>query len=99
MTSVLCLAAAAALISNGGFEDLDANGKPIGWPLPKYYAFEKGAGMNGTMGLAFHNPSDLEFYQYPSAPVPFEPGKRYEYSVAVKTRRTRLTRATPSFFA
>ena len=85
MTSVLCLAAAAALIGNGSFEDLDAKGKPIGWAVPKYFTFEKGAGMNGTVGLAFHNPSDLEFYQYPSAPVPFEPGKRYEYSVAVKT--------------
>ncbi len=81
----LCLAAAVALVGNGSFEDVDSSGRVIGWSVPKHFRFEKGCGMNGTVGLAYDNASDASFYKYPSAAVPFENGKRYEYSVRVRT--------------
>ena len=79
------LVAAATLIRNGSFEETDDQGRAAGWNLPAHFRVEKGVGMNGTCGLAFENPSDKEFYRYPGVSIPFEPGKRYEYSAWIRT--------------
>ena len=75
---------AAELLTNGSFEDVK-DGQTVGWNVPEHYAFAEGVGMNGTRALVFENGTDKEFYKYPSAPVAFEQGKRYEYSVWAKT--------------
>ena len=77
-------ARAAELLTNGSFEDVK-DGATVGWTVPSHYAFADGVGMNGTRALAFENGDDKEFYKYPSAQIPFERGKRYEYSVWAKT--------------
>ena len=82
--SLLAVASPAAeLLTNGSFED-EANGKVAGWSLPKHYRLESRGGMNGTRGVAFENDGDKDFYAYPSQAVPFETGKRYEFSIWVK---------------
>ena len=75
---------AAELLTNGSFEDVK-DGQTVGWNVPEHYAFAEGVGMNGTRALVFENRDDKDFYKYPSAPVAFEKGKRYEYSVWAKT--------------
>ena len=85
VTSVVVDSASAAeLLVNGSFEDVK-DGRTVGWSAPEHYAFADGVGMNGTRGLAFENKDDKNYYAYPSAQIPFEKGKRYEYSVWVKT--------------
>ena len=74
---------AAELLTNGSFEE-SKGGKVVGWSLPKYYRYEMRGGMNGTRGIAFENEGDKEFYAYPSQAVPFESGKRYEFSIWAK---------------
>ena len=75
---------AAELLTNGSFEDVK-DGKTVGWNVPEHYAFADGVGMNGTRGILFENRDDRKYYRYPSAQIPFEKGKRYEYSVWAKT--------------
>ena len=75
---------AAELLTNGSFEDVK-DGATVGWNVPEHYAFADGVGMNGTRALVFENRDDKDFYKYPSAQIAFEKGKRYEYSVWVKT--------------
>ena len=75
---------AAELLTNGSFEDVK-DGQTVGWNVPEHYVFADGVGMNGTRALVFENKDDKDFYKYPSAPVAFEKGKRYEYSVWAKT--------------
>ena len=75
---------AAELLVNGSFEDVK-DGKTVGWNVPEHYAFADGVGMNGTRGILFENRDDRKYYRYPSAQIPFEKGKRYEYSVWAKT--------------
>ena len=75
---------AAELLTNGSFEDVK-DGQTVGWNVPEHYAFAEGVGMNGTRALVFENRDDKDFYKYPSAPIAFEKGKRYEYSVWAKT--------------
>ena len=81
---LMWVASAAELLTNGSFEDVK-DGRLVGWNLPQYYSFDARGGMNGTHGVAFENGGDKEFYSYPSQNVPFEPGKRYEFSIWVKT--------------
>ena len=75
---------AVELLTNGSFEDVK-DGQTVGWNVPEHYVFADGVGMNGTRALVFENKDDKDFYKYPSAPVAFEKGKRYEYSVWAKT--------------
>ena len=75
---------AAELLTNGSFEDV-TGGRTVGWSAPEHYAFAEGVGMNGTRGIVYENRDDKDFYKYPSAAIPFERGKRYEYSVWAKT--------------
>ena len=75
---------AAELLTNGSFEDVK-DGQTVGWNVPEHYVFADGVGMNGTRALVFENKDDKDFYKYPSAPIAFEKGKRYEYSVWAKT--------------
>ena len=72
------------LVANGSFEDGD-EGVAAGWRLPERWRVEEGAGMNGTRGVAFENLDDADYYKFPSAPVPFAEGMRYEYSVRART--------------
>ena len=81
---LMWVASAAELLTNGSFEDVK-DGRLVGWNLPQYYSCDARGGMNGTHGVAFENGGDKEFYSYPSQNVPFEPGKRYEFSIWVKT--------------
>ena len=83
VTTALSPSRAVELLTNGSFEDVKA-GKIDGWGLPKYYRFDERGGMNGTHGVAFENAGDKEFYSYPSQSVPFESGKRYEFSAWMK---------------
>ena len=75
---------AEELLKNGSFEDV-VDGRTPGWSVGRHWSFEAGCGMNGTRGLAFENTDEKDFYEYPSQAVPFETGKRYHYSVMVKT--------------
>ena len=72
------------LLKNGSFEETKG-GRIVGWGLPKYYRLDEHGGMNGTHGVMFNNADDAKFYSFPSAAVPFELGKRYEFSIWVKT--------------
>ena len=83
-TWIVLACPAAELLTNGSFEDVK-DGKTVGWNVPEHYAFAEGVGMNGTRALVFENRDDKDFYKYPSAPIAFEKGKRYEYSVWAKT--------------
>ena len=82
--AVAAPSSAAELLTNGSFEEVK-DGKPVGWRLPRHYRFEGRGGMNGTHGLAFEKAGDDGFHSYPSQAVPFEPGKRYEFSAWVRT--------------
>ncbi len=84
-SGALC-SAAAELLTNGSFEEVE-RGKTAGWSAPAHYRFEDRVGMNGTRGVAFENVGDREFYAYPSQAVPFEAGKRYEFSIWMKAER------------
>lgn len=75
---------AEELLANGSFEAGD-EGVATGWPLPEHWRVENGAGMNGTRAVVFDNMDDADYYKYPSAPIPFEEGMRYEYSVWTRT--------------
>ena len=82
--AVAAPSSAAELLTNGSFEEVK-DGKPVGWRLPRHYRFEGRGGMNGTHGIAFEKAGDDGFHSYPSQAVPFEPGKRYEFSAWVRT--------------
>ena len=75
---------AAELLANGSFE-AGGGGAATGWSLPARWRVENGVGMNGTRGVVFENEDAPDDYQFPSAPVPFEAGMRYEYSVWART--------------
>ena len=75
---------AAEMLRNGSFEDV-ANGRTVGWDVGRHWQFAKACGMNGTRGLAFENLDEKDFHEYPSQPVAFEAGKRYQYSIMAKT--------------
>ena len=75
---------AAGFLENGSFEE-GGKGVAAGWTLPERWRAEEGAGRNGTRGVAFENADDPGYYKFPSAPVPFEEGMRYEYSAWVRT--------------
>ncbi len=75
---------ATELLTNGSFEE-SKDGKIIGWGLPRYYRLDEHGGMNGTRGILFDNANDSKFYSFPSAAVPFEAGKRYAFSIWVRT--------------
>jgi len=81
---IVSACSATELLTNGSFEETK-DGRTVGWSLPKYYRFEEHGGMNGTRGVAFSNTDDGNFYSFPSAAVPFAPGKRYDFSIWVKT--------------
>ena len=78
------IGAAVELLPNGSFEEGTGNGA-AGWSMPTRWRAAKNAGMNGSRGIAFENADDRSYYKFPSASVPLEAGKRYEYSVWAKT--------------
>jgi hypothetical protein len=73
------------LVSNPGFESLDAAGGPVGWTLPQpVYAVVTDVWRTGARALRYVN-ADAARYQLASCALPKEPGAHYEFEVWVRT--------------
>ena len=72
------------LLKNGNFEELDANGMPVGWSgfTPEVWSASKGTGINGSNAMMF-NCSEIIDRSGPSQKIKLEPGKKYIYRVKV----------------
>ncbi|MBP5320610.1 MAG: hypothetical protein J6334_06450 [Kiritimatiellae bacterium] len=72
------------LVQNSGFESIK-DGVAEGWSsVAPVYAYQEGAGRNGTAGLFFNN-TDPAFYSFPGQRIALKPGKAYRYSIWVRT--------------
>ena len=72
------------LLKNGNFEELDANGMPVGWSgfTPEVWSASKGTGINGSNAMMF-NCSEIIDRSGPSQKIKLEPGKKNIYLVNV----------------
>ena len=76
-------------VVNPGFEDVSDEGSAKGWNNVKGpFAIRKGAGYNGTVGLAYDNDDPNRFVDV-SQNVPLQPGKRYLVKALVRTENIR----------
>ncbi len=76
----------AGLVENPGFEEVAANGAPVGWTCsPAVYQTDTEVKHSGERSLRFHN-LDAGNYQLCSQTAPLEHDRFYEFSVWVKTQ-------------
>lgn len=92
---MLCLAAAASLLTggvfadtplvvNGGFDDMK-DGRTVGWQtVGTRYVYRDGVGRSGTRALYYTNDAP-KFYSFPGQSIDLKPGRSYEYEVWIKT--------------
>lgn len=96
LIAALCLAALPAgaqewdapigpnLAANPGFEELNADGDPVGWYLPEVYSPDSEQARTGERSLKFVN-DDPERYQLCRQRINLQTGRRYEISAWVRT--------------
>ena len=73
------------LLKNGNFEELDANGMPVGWSgfTPEVWSVSKGTGVGASNAMMF-DCSKVRDRNGPVQKVKLEPGKKYIYRVKVR---------------
>ncbi len=71
------------IVVNGGFE-AGGNGKVAGWSAQGKYSFRPGEGINGT-GAWYYENGDPKYYGVPGQSIKLTPGRRYKFSVWVRT--------------
>ena len=71
------------IVTNGGYE-ASADGKVAGWSAQGKYAFRPGEGINGT-GAFYYENDNPKYYGVPGQKIKLEPGRRYKFSVWVRT--------------
>ena len=81
--SACACAAEGPIVTNGGFE-AGGDGKVAGWRAQGKYAFRAGAGINGT-GAFYYENGNPKYYGVPGQKIHLAPGKRYRFSVWVRT--------------
>jgi hypothetical protein len=87
LMSTIFVHAQKNLVKNSGFEELNAEGRPLAWNEVKpVYTIRDGAGRNNSRGLQFEN-SDPKFYSFPSQKIDLQQGSQYSISVWVKTEK------------
>ncbi|MGD9497650.1 MAG: hypothetical protein AB7Y46_15220 [Armatimonadota bacterium] len=72
------------LVRNPSFEELDADGEPVGWRLPERYAVDATAARTGERSLTWAN-DDPDLYVLCSQPLDLQPGRRYDIRAFVRT--------------
>ena len=77
------LGAEEAIVRNGGFET-GGDGKVAGWREQGKYAFRAGEGVNGT-GAFYYENDNPKYYGVPGQKIQLTPGKRYKFSVWIRT--------------
>ena len=77
------LGAEEAIVRNGGFE-AGGDGKVAGWREQGKYAFRAGEGVNGT-GAFYYENDNPKYYGVPGQKIHLAPGKRYRFSVWIRT--------------
>ena len=77
------LGAEEAIVRNGGFE-AGGDGKVAGWREQGKYAFRAGEGVNGT-GAFYYENDNPKYYGVPGQKIQLTPGKRYKFSVWIRT--------------
>ena len=87
--------AAASLVKNGGFEEVE-KGRPVGWSLPPCYSHAPGMGRNGTSAIAFSSPTNLIKQIQPVMQwVKLAPGHVYRVSCWVRTEGVKFEPGHP----
>ena len=81
--SACACAAEGPIVTNGGFE-AGGDGKVAGWRAQGKYAFRAGAGINGT-GAFYYENDNPKYYGVPGQKIQLLPGKRYRFSVWIRT--------------
>lgn len=82
-----CRAQETNLVTNSGFEAVDAQNQVVGWQArPPVYRFAEGVGRNGSRALYYDN-QNPKYYHVPSQRIQLEPGALYEFEVWVKTEK------------
>ena len=81
--SACAYAAEGPIVTNGGFE-AGGDGKVAGWRAQGKYSFRAGAGINGT-GAFYYENDNPKYYGVPGQKIHLAPGKRYRFSVWVRT--------------
>ena len=81
--SACACAAEGPIVTNGGFE-AGGDGKVAGWRAQGKYAFRAGAGINGT-GAFYYENDNPKYYGVPGQKIHLAPGKRYKFSVWIRT--------------
>ena len=72
------------IVTNGGFE-VGGDGNVAGWKAyGKKYTFRAGEGINGT-GAFYYENDNPKYYAVPAQTIKLEPGKRYKFSVWIRT--------------
>ncbi|MBR1587433.1 MAG: hypothetical protein IJ658_03815 [Kiritimatiellae bacterium] len=75
--------ASGPIVRNGGFE-AGGDGDVAGWRTHGKYAFRAGEGINGT-GAFYYENGDPKYYGVPGQKIQLTPGKRYKFSVWIRT--------------
>lgn len=76
----------AVPVANPGFEEIDQQGRPVGWNLPQpVYSVATDVFRSGAHSLRYAN-DDPGRYQLASTSLPCEPGARFEFEVWVRTQ-------------
>ena len=81
--SLAAFGAGEPIVRNGGFES-GGDGSVAGWRAQGKYAFRAGEGINGT-GAFYCENGDPKYYGVPGQEISLEPGKRYKFSVWIRT--------------
>ena len=71
------------IVTNGGYE-ASADGKVAGWSAQGKYTFRPGEGINGT-GAFYYENDNPKYYGVPGQKIKLEQGRRYKFSVWVRT--------------
>ncbi len=72
------------LVRNPSFEEVDADGSPVGWRLPQRYAIDGTVARTGERSLTWEN-DDPDLYVLCSQPIDLQPGRRYDIRAFVRT--------------
>lgn len=74
------------LVKNPGFEELDANGRPVGWDAPpEVYSVDKTTVKSGKVSLHYKNNSK-DLYRLCTQNIPVDLKKSYQFGLTVKAK-------------
>ena len=91
LLAVSCVAFAQLgvnIVKNPGFEEQDANGRPVYWKsnsggAPTIWSAVSDIKYEGERSCRYHN-ERAGYYEFMVQTIPAEPGKTYEFSIYVK---------------